>query len=340
MAGAKSQNSQAIDFQKQQAAEAKVKEAQRQARLTQGQEVIDRVYGGAPVMRDVSKRFDWAGFKPPAAGETAANIPAGYTATQVAAPTAPATAAGRRAAMRTTGRGTQAAPWSPDTGNPDRQGIITPQAAAPVGTVRPAAASKMWALKGPGGQTFTQGTPFDYTAQEDTGQRTGGFNDEFYNKYRTNYLNLYNPEEQRQHDIAGSELGFNLARAGLGRSSVAAAKQGELEYQDALQKAKIFSDADIATAGLRSDVDKQKQAVISQLYATEDPTLAQNLASSSAKGIQLQNPTLTPGTAFFDPAISAVGGFFQNATSPYGRPPSVSGPSVSSATSSRQRTYS
>jgi hypothetical protein len=45
--------------------------------------------------------------------------------------------------------------------------------------------------------------------------------------------------------------------------------------------------------------------------------LAQNLASSSAKGIQLQNPTMTPGTAFFDPLLSAVGGYLSNATSPY-----------------------
>ena len=103
MTGSAPTNSQAVDFEKQQAAEADAKEAARQQRLTQGQTLIDQIFSGSPVMATTSTPFDWSKFKPttntamaaweaanPSAATagmdttTGANAPAGYKAVRVA----------------------------------------------------------------------------------------------------------------------------------------------------------------------------------------------------------------------------------------------------------------
>ena len=97
MSGSQPTNNAAVDFEKQQAAEADAKEAQRQQRLTQGQQAIDQIFNGSPVMGP--KSFNWSTFSPPSLSPAAVaaqysggaaptadpgNVPAGYTAVQVA----------------------------------------------------------------------------------------------------------------------------------------------------------------------------------------------------------------------------------------------------------------
>lgn len=298
MAGSKATNTASIDFQKQQAAQADLKEQQRQAALNQGTNQINQIFGGTPVMGTRSQGFDWSTYQPPTPAQSAS------------------------------GRSFSAGAPTP----------ATPGGALPEGFSYAAGG-----VVGPDGTFHPKGSSFNYNASYDTGARTGGFSDDYYNNYRQNFLNLNQPEEQRQFDMAKRDLTYNLARGGLMNSSVAADKTGELAYQDAINKAKTVSDADTATAALRSQVDQQKQAAINQLYATNDPSLAANLAESSAKGLQLQNPTLTPSAALFDPALSAVGTYTAAQTSPYnavnamyggygyGANPMQSGPAPASA---------
>jgi len=82
----------------QQAAEARQKEVERQARLDQGKTAIENTFSGSPVMGTKSSAFDWNSFAPPAATAmatqdasgtwhkgvpAASGVPAGYTAIQV-----------------------------------------------------------------------------------------------------------------------------------------------------------------------------------------------------------------------------------------------------------------
>ena len=88
MSGSQPTNNSAVDFEKEQAAEADAKEAQRQQRLTQGQAAIDQIFNGSPVMKDTTSNFDWSTLKPAAVNyltnsfTPASGVPAGYTAVQ------------------------------------------------------------------------------------------------------------------------------------------------------------------------------------------------------------------------------------------------------------------
>ena len=170
-------------------------------------------------------------------------------------------------------------------------------------------------VKDASGKFYAQGTPL--TVQTPTGATTGGFDDAFYNNYKQKVLDYYQPDEQRQYGEAQRDLTYNLARAGTLQSSTAGDKQGDLAYNDALQKANIVANANAQTGQLQSQIQSNKQDLINQLYATDDPTLTANLAESSAKASQLQNPTLTPAASLFTPALTAVGSTVSTLTSPY-----------------------
>ena len=308
MSGSAPSNNQAVDFEEQQAAEADQKEAQRQARLTQGQTLIDQIFNGSPVMGTKSQAFDWSTFSPvnPAAATwaaannqpapTASGVPEGYTAVQTTKPgAAGATTADPYASLRAA------------QGLPPRAG----------GTSASTGGGTTWALKDAQGNLHYQGDPFDVTTTYDTGQKTGGFDDDFYNKYNQEILDYYQPDEAKQYSEAQRDLTYNLARAGTLQSSTAADKQGDLAYNDALQKANIVANANTQTGNLKNQIQSNKESLINQLYATEDPTLTANLAESSANATRLQSPNLTPAAALFTPALSAVGSVINSYTSPY-----------------------
>lgn len=306
MSGGSSSNKGALAFEKQQAAEAKAKEALRQSRLDQGTKAINAIYDGTPVTQNVSTPFDWTNMKAPTP-----DFSQGFTILP-AGSALPSTPAANNGTALSDGLS-----WSQ---NP----------------------SGAWGIKDAAGNWHARGSAFNYDKATPTGQTTGGFGDDFFNNYRQSYEDLNNPEEQRQYDQARTSLTYNLARSGLLNSSLAATKTGELAYQDALQKAKIVSDADSQTAQFRQNVLSQKQAAINQLYATEDPSLAANLAQNSAKGLQLQQPQLTPGASLFAPALSAVGSYIAGQTSPYGNyyQQQGGGTSVAPANQSSGKAYS
>ena len=156
----------------------------------------------------------------------------------------------------------------------------------------------MWALKDASGKIYNQGDPLTITPQYDTGQTTGGFDDAFYNAYKQKVLDYYQPDEQRQYDAAQRDLTYSLARAGTLQSSTAADKQGELAYNDALQKANIVANANTQEGNLKSQIQANKQSLINQLYSTEDPTLTANLAESSANASQAAGSDADAGGGF------------------------------------------
>ena len=312
MAGSAPTNTAAVDFEKQQAAAADAKEAARQASLQQGQTLIDQIFNGSPVMGTKSNNFDWSSFNPGASRSAAStaggSLPAGYSAVQVAAPTT-STAAGRGAAT-TAGSYNIAPSYSTSVRG---QTTLNQGAGSSAGG---GSGGLTWAVQGPDGKIYNQGDPLSYDTTYDTGQKSGGFDDNFYNSYRQKVLDYYQPDEAKQYSEAQRDLTYNLARAGTLQSSTAADKQGDLAYNDALQKANIVANANQQTGQLQSQIQANKESLINQLYATDDPTLTANLAESSAKASQLQDPTLTPAAALFTPALTSVGSALSYATNP------------------------
>ena len=155
-----------------------------------------------------------------------------------------------------------------------------------------------------------------------------GFGDDFYGKYKDNYLSFYNPEVDKQFGKAKDELTYGHARSGTLNSSAAGTNLADLTYQNDINKAQIASKADAAAAGLRQNVGSQKQAVLSQLYSTENPDIAANTALNSVRTIQNAQPDLNPLGDIFKLAAVGGGAAYNAYNDPYARlgsPPGFQG---------------
>jgi hypothetical protein len=160
--------------------------------------------------------------------------------------------------------------------------------------------------------------------------------DPFYKTYQDNYLNYYMPQVQDQYKNAKDDLNFGYGRAGTLKSSMAAKGTADLYKRKLDQDAMVRSQGDAATGQLRSSVLDAKNSAISQLYATEDPTLATNLATNSIKNLTGQQPKYDPlGELFNTAAVGAAG--FINANS---QRASSSGGSYLGSPGSRSKTTS
>lgn len=133
------------------------------------------------------------------------------------------------------------------------------------------------------------------------------FNDAFYDKYRQAGLDYNLPQLASQFAEAKRTAEADLARAGLLRSGAAGFVQNKLTEQQGVNEAALRTKADTDTAALRNSIAAQQQQAYNQLYATEDPTVAANTASSSAANAQLQQPTQTALGDMFKPIAIGLG---------------------------------
>jgi hypothetical protein len=329
----KPDNSAVVNEQKAEAAAAAAKEAARQERLQTGLKSIKSAFEGSPVMKSQTSPYDWSSFKPanPAAAAWAAQNPnAGFTASQFGPQGVPegyTAVQANRPAASAGGRGTSANPYARTATTTDpyadtravanlnintaavnnqtgggRNQYAPDTVAAPAG----GGGASVWALKGPDGKLHYQGDPLDVTTNVDTGQKSGGFDDAFYNKYKQAVLDYYMPQVSKQYKDAGDELTYRLARSGNVLSSAGNTATADLAEQNALNQANVRNQADTASGDLRTQVASEENKAISQLYATEDPEVAANTALSSVRDISLKQPDLSPLAGIFN--IASVGG--------------------------------
>lgn len=348
MSGSAPTNNSAVDFEEQQAAQAQQQEAERQARLQAGTQMINKIFDFSAATPASSSQYDWSSFKAPTLGNDpttgsatmlpASGVPAGYTAVQVPTKGAGAATSGGGA----TGGSYVANPNYGQFGQQNPSIYVPNTSGGGAGAGGAAAGGTTWALQDASGKIYYQGDPLTINTPA---QAAGGFGPDFYNAYEQKVLDYYDPQEEKQYAEAKRDLTFNLARAGTLNSSAAADKTGDLAYNDALNKASIVANANQQTGQLQTQILGNKQSLLNQLYATEDPTETANLAASSAKASQLQDPTLTPAAAFFAPALSGVGGAANTLTSPYSTltatgAPIVQPPAVASASAASDKTFS
>ena len=133
------------------------------------------------------------------------------------------------------------------------------------------------------------------------------FGDQFYDKYKNASLNYNLPQLSSQFGDAKRTAEADLARAGLLRSGAAGFVQNKLTEQQAVNEAGLRAKADTDTAALRQSIAAQQQQAYNQLYATEDPTVAANTASSSAANAQLQQPSQVALGDMFKPIAIGLG---------------------------------
>jgi len=139
-------------------------------------------------------------------------------------------------------------------------------------------------------------------------QLFAGFQPEFYDKYKNASLDYQLPQLNQQYSKAKDKLTYDLARAGTLRSTAAADAAGALGTERDINEAGIRAQADQGAGSLRENILAQQNQAIAQLYATEDPNVAANTATSMVNQANLATPNLTPLGALFTPiAIGGIG---------------------------------
>jgi hypothetical protein len=132
----------------------------------------------------------------------------------------------------------------------------------------------------------------------------------FYDRYTKASLDYDMPQLQTQYDKARRDMTYDLARAGTLRSTAAGQAQGFLENERAVNEGAIRARADTDTAALRQSIQSQQAQALNQLYATEDPGVAANTATSMVANAQLAKPNLDPLGELFKPLIIGAGGAY------------------------------
>lgn len=281
-----------IDMQKEEARQARIKEEARQARIKSGLARITAAFHGTPVM--AKRGYDWSTYNAAKnkAGSVVPGMP-GYTFADLPAVAAiPGRAATTTAARQVggTGGGTGNVRFIPGTTTPAVAG--TPGRAAGV------------YIKGPDGKLYKQGDVV--TGSVDTGKKTGGIQDDFYNNFKQGILDYYTPQVAQQYGEAKDETNYRLARAGTLKSSAAAKAAADLYDQNLVNVGNVRSKADTAAADLKTRTAGEEAKAVSQLYATENPDVAANQATAAIRNITAEAPPTSPLGDIFN--IAAIGG--------------------------------
>src|SRR6516165_8796401 len=300
----KADNSAIVQQQQADAAAAAAKEAARQQRLSQGLASIKQAFEGTPVTKDTTSAYDWSKFNPADVGKyiaaggtgdqtdpTQYGLPSGYKVGMVT----PSTGVSTPSTKAAYGSG---APSASSWGNNQ----LSYKSPAQLGAARAPGAASVWGVTDPSGKTTIPGSDLEVTTQTPTGETTGGFDQPFYDKYKQGILDYYMPQVSDQYNLARNELTYRLARAGTLDSSAAGTDVADLAKQNTLNEANVRSQADTAAGDLRTQVAGEEQKAVSQLYATEDPEVAANQATSAVRDISLQQPNLSPLSAIFNVA--------------------------------------
>lgn len=155
------------------------------------------------------------------------------------------------------------------------------------------------------------------------------FGSDYYNKYRQAVLDYYNPDVDKQYNKTRQQAIFDYARAGTLGSSQANETFADLQNQYDVNKANVVAKADTATGTQKKAVGDQKNAVIAQLYSTENPNVAANTATNTVRTLANAAPDLSPIGELFKTIAIGGGGFYNAYNDPYARlTPGTSSPNA------------
>lgn len=134
-----------------------------------------------------------------------------------------------------------------------------------------------------------------------------GFNDDFFDQRRNDFLGYYQPQLDDQFSKARDQLTFALARAGTLNSTLAADKQGDLSSQYDVQRASILSQADADVAAQRARINQEKSGLVAQLNATGDADRVSNEALARTQQMFNEKPAYNPLGDIFSGVAAGIG---------------------------------
>jgi hypothetical protein len=164
-----------------------------------------------------------------------------------------------------------------------------------------------WYVKDAAGNTYEVGSTLPGADEQVfTGRTTGGISEDFFKEYQTGVEDYLLPQVAEQYADAQEKETYDFARAGTSKSSAAVTEAADLAKQNVENEAEVRKTADIATGDLRDRVEAEKAKAIAQVYATEDPTIAENQALTAVKNITNDTPDISALGKVFETAL--IGG--------------------------------
>lgn len=169
---------------------------------------------------------------------------------------------------------------------------------------------------------FPQSTPVDHSAeiarqQEQarkeritTGQGKidnafGMFDPAYFDKYKTDFLNYYNPQVDKQFGLAKQDLRYNLARKGTMDSTPGQYEFGKLVDSYGQRRNEVASNANSAMAGQKATVESNKASLYQENTASADPSLAAQSAVSRVGALSTP-PVYSPLADLFAGAVNGA----------------------------------
>lgn len=135
------------------------------------------------------------------------------------------------------------------------------------------------------------------------------FTPAYYENMRKQAMAYYQPQLDRQYQDAIRGLQFQLARQGLTSSSTMANKRGDLQEQNDLARQQISQRTDSMVGERQQQVEAARMNSMNQLYGTEDPSYAGQIAANNALALS-RRPEFSPLGAVFE---NVTGGLAQQA---------------------------
>ena len=127
-----------------------------------------------------------------------------------------------------------------------------------------------------------------------------GFNNDWFNQRRQDYLNYATPQAIRQFQNTRNNLAYSLARNGLSKSGAAVNENQALETEKNQRLSDIANEGQNQANEARSQVAAQKANVTNQLVSSADPSLARESAASATAGLSAPPAYQPIGQLFSD----------------------------------------
>lgn len=151
------------------------------------------------------------------------------------------------------------------------------------------------------------------------------FNDDYYNKYASEYLSYYTPQLDEQYGQAKTNLSYDLASKGLTQSSIGAKMFGDLQKRYDDTKLQVASQGADAVRSLKSNIESNKNDLYSLNTSSADPSAISNRALASASALTA-TPTYQPLGDVFGTALGTAATALkanQNSLTPAGSSPGL-----------------
>lgn len=129
-----------------------------------------------------------------------------------------------------------------------------------------------------------------------------GFNDNFFNKRKEEFMKSMNPQAVKQYQQANENLAYSLARKGLTDSSERTKSEGILKEQMQNARFNIANMAQDEANRQRNVIEGNKGQLIGQLNATGDAQMAASRASNAAQSLADQQSYSLLGNMFANTA--------------------------------------